>query len=56
VHETLATELLATTSVTVEQVAARLGYADAASFTRAYKRWTGRTPGAVARDATVSPM
>jgi AraC-like DNA-binding protein len=54
VQEALATELLRTASVTVEQVADRLGYADAASFTRAYKRWTGRTPGTVARDATAN--
>jgi AraC-like DNA-binding protein len=50
-HETLATELLATGALTVEEVARRLGYADASSFTRAYKRWTGgTTPGAVARE------
>ncbi|HET8936553.1 MAG TPA: AraC family transcriptional regulator ligand-binding domain-containing protein [Polyangiales bacterium] len=28
----------------VEGLAARLGYADAASFRRAFRRWTGRTP------------
>ncbi|MCC6811818.1 MAG: AraC family transcriptional regulator ligand-binding domain-containing protein [Deltaproteobacteria bacterium] len=30
----------------VEEVAAALGYSDAANFTRAFKRWTGRTPAA----------
>jgi AraC-like DNA-binding protein len=49
VHETLATELLRTGGLTVDGVAERLGYADASSFTRAYKRWTGCTPGAVVR-------
>jgi len=29
----------------VERVARRLGYSDASSFTVAFKRWTGRTPG-----------
>jgi AraC-like DNA-binding protein len=28
----------------VEDLAARLGYADAASFRRAFRRWTGQTP------------
>lgn len=31
---------------TVESVAAQLGYSDTANFTRAFKRWTGRTPAA----------
>jgi AraC-like DNA-binding protein len=46
VRETLATELLAA-GLTLEQVADRLGYCDAATFSRAFKRWTGRTPGSV---------
>lgn len=33
----------------VERVAQRLGYSDASSFTVAFKRWTGRTPGRFAR-------
>lgn len=35
----------------VADVAFRMGYADAASFIRAFKRWTGRTPGSFARRA-----
>lgn len=33
----------------VERVARRLGYADASSFTVAFKKWTGRTPGSFRR-------
>lgn len=44
VNETLATELLTIVGLSVEQVARRLGYADATSFHHAYKRWTGHAP------------
>lgn len=45
----LAEELLRS-GLTVEQIAARLGYADASSFTHAFKAWRGVTPGRFARD------
>lgn len=45
VRATLATELLGAGGLTVQEVAARLGYHDAAGFSRAYRRWTGTTPG-----------
>ncbi|HMJ14561.1 MAG TPA: AraC family transcriptional regulator [Polyangiaceae bacterium] len=32
--------------LTVEEIASRLGYSDSANFTRAFRRWTGKTPGA----------
>lgn len=32
--------------LSVEDVAGRLGYSDVANFTRAFRRWTGRTPAA----------
>jgi AraC-like DNA-binding protein len=38
--------LLNTTSLSVAQVADRLGYADASSFSRAFQKWTSTTPGA----------
>jgi AraC-like DNA-binding protein len=44
VREQLAKELLTATSLTVEQVAAELGYAETSSFSRAFTRWTGQPP------------
>jgi len=32
------------TDLSVEEIAERLGYADAANFTRAFRRWTGKSP------------
>ncbi|OBJ50143.1 AraC family transcriptional regulator [Mycobacterium sp. 1423905.2] len=44
VHRFLAEELLATGALSVEDIALRLGYAEATSFIAAFKRWTGTTP------------
>jgi AraC-like DNA-binding protein len=52
VRETLAVELLTTAGLTVEGVAARLGYSEAAAFAHAFKRWKGVSPRAYARAAT----
>jgi AraC-like DNA-binding protein len=41
-----AVRLLNTTTLSVSQVAERLGYADASSFSRAFHKWTSTTPGA----------
>jgi AraC-like DNA-binding protein len=49
VRHTLAEELLDTGALSVEDVAYRLGYAEASSFIHAFKRWTGMTPAAFAR-------
>jgi AraC-like DNA-binding protein len=38
--------LLATRDLDLIEVASRLGYAEQTSFTRAFRRWTGTTPGA----------
>ena len=43
-----AVELLTLHHLSVEQAALRLGYTDAATFIRAFRRWTGTTPGAYA--------
>lgn len=39
-----AQRLLEGTSLSVEEIAARVGYTDRANFSRAYKRWTGHAP------------
>ncbi len=36
--------LLQSSSIMIDQIAARLGYAETASFTHAFKRWTGMSP------------
>lgn len=38
--------LLADPRTSIEAIAEQLGYSNAANFTRAFKRWTGRTPAA----------
>src|SRR5690606_31913265 len=41
--------LLRDPSLSLDQVAERVGYSDVANFTRAFRRWTGKTPGALRR-------
>jgi AraC-like DNA-binding protein len=42
-----AVTLLDRRDLTLDAVATELGYSDLANFTRACKRWTGKTPSAV---------
>jgi len=42
----LAARLLVDPSLSVDDVAVLLGYAEASAFHRAFRRWTGQTPGA----------
>jgi AraC-like DNA-binding protein len=46
VRHTLALRLLGDRSRSIEQVAASLGYGDARSLHRAFRKWTGTAPGA----------
>lgn len=46
VRQTLADEYLSGPRLSVEQIAERLGYAEATSFINAFKRWHGMTPAA----------
>ncbi|MCC6994067.1 MAG: AraC family transcriptional regulator [Deltaproteobacteria bacterium] len=41
--------LLRDGALTLDAIAERLGYSDVANFTRAFRRWTGKTPGALRR-------
>lgn len=43
--------LLRSETLSLEEVAARVGYSDVANFTRAFRRWTSLTPGAYRRAA-----
>ncbi len=49
----LAMELLAKPEFTIQEIAAKLGYTQASSFHRAFKRWTGQTPSEVRCDLLV---
>jgi AraC-like DNA-binding protein len=44
-REALARELLADRSLPLAEIAYRVGFADLATFSRAFKRWTGKPPG-----------
>lgn len=41
----LAEQLLANSQMTLDELAIHLGYSDTASFTRAFRRWHGQSPG-----------
>jgi AraC-like DNA-binding protein len=43
--------LLRSRDLTLDEIAARVGYSDATNFTRAFRRWTGKTPAAFRKSA-----
>src|SRR5579871_225346 len=43
-RRTLATELLENTNMGIDQIAERVGFADATSFRKAFRKWTNRSP------------
>ena len=43
-RKNLSFEYLQSTALSVEEIALRLGYSDAPSFSHAFKRWTGVSP------------
>lgn len=54
VRSSVAIEYLTNTGMAVEEIGDRLGFADASNFRKAFRRWTGRSPGAFRR-ALASP-
>jgi len=53
--ERLARELLRTRASSIEEVAYLLGFSEARAFQRAFKRWTGQTPGAFRAESRGRP-
>jgi len=50
VREALAEEFLQSSHLSLEEIADRLGYAEASSFIHAFKRWKGHPPRAYSRN------
>ena len=44
VRRSLAIEFLENTRLPIDQVAERIGFSDAASFRRSFRKWTGHSP------------
>ncbi|GAB3101444.1 AraC family transcriptional regulator [Aestuariicella hydrocarbonica] len=44
VRESVSTEYLLSSDLTIEEISERIGYNDAAAFSNAFKRWTGVSP------------
>jgi AraC-like DNA-binding protein len=55
VRSTMAVELMTTASLTHEEIAARLGYADVTTFIEAFRRWKGMPPSEFRRSKGLTP-
>ena len=44
VRRSLAVEFLENTSLTVEEIAGRVGFSEASNFRKAFRKWTGQAP------------
>src|SRR5690554_2096568 len=51
IRENFATLYLKDTNVPLESIAEKLGFSDQAGFTKAYRSWTGTTPGDIRRQS-----
>ena len=49
----VAEQLLARSNVTLAEIASRVGFSEVSAFSRAFRRWTGTTPGAFRRRRAV---
>lgn len=56
VRRNLAERLLGDSGLALESIARQLGYAEAASFSRAFKRWTGQSPDHWRRQRQTEPL
>ena len=48
----LATEYLTSTTLSIDEIAGFLGYAETAAFRRSFRRWTGKAPSAMRKGAS----
>ncbi|MCP5205903.1 MAG: helix-turn-helix domain-containing protein [Hahellaceae bacterium] len=55
IRKSFAELYLRETPMPLVDIASKLGFGDQASFTRAYRGWTGKTPGEVRREAKKAP-
>jgi AraC-like DNA-binding protein len=51
VRNKLAHEYLTATKLSIDEIAALLGFSDAANFRRSFKRWSKKTPSVVRNEA-----
>ena len=51
IRQNFATLYLTDTVIPLDSIAEKLGFSDQAGFTKAYRSWTGQTPGDVRRQA-----